>query len=98
MSGVNESKKDLQQKQDEKHNRRNNMELRRIKGMRPADSAAVAALRHHLGLSPIKQGKRDCLSCSKPFMSYDLVNQKCCVNCRRDEDHAARNASAGLAP
>jgi hypothetical protein len=73
------------------------MELRRIKGMRPADAYAVMALRQQLGLSPIKQGKRDCLSCSKPFMSYDLVNQKCCVKCRHDEDHASRHSSAGLA-
>lgn len=46
------------------------------------DKKAVEKLRKELGLSPIKQGDRECLKCEKHFFSFDLANMKTCPRCR----------------
>jgi hypothetical protein len=48
------------------------------------DLRTIKKLRAELGLSPIRKGYRDCLSCGKNFLSQDLLNQKTCNHCRQD--------------
>lgn len=62
------------------------MELRKNAGLAKLhDFSKVSDLRKAFGLQEIKRGERECLMCLKPFLSHDLVNMKCCVGCRGEE-------------
>lgn len=54
----------------------------------------IEMMRKRYKLQPITTGTRVCLTCDKKFFSHDLVNQKCCSNCRRDEDYQLRIATS----
>lgn len=47
-----------------------------------AEFTAANTMRKGLNMRLVVQGDRECLSCTRVFLSPDLVNQKCCDYCR----------------